>query len=201
MCFEKWATATAEASAMMTRKTNQKSLGQALEWAKKTHCATLSSPALKKHAQRKPGVKPQQPGRPPCLPAEEEAKIVHHIKLFRAMKLPTRKDIMLPIINGILQGTSLAHKFRNKAATKYWWYSFLKRHDNEIGVKNQRKHELQRERWTTSEHMEQFYSVLEDQLLALGIAVPNPEYDKDKVFEKRDPENWKCEKIIIVKPL
>jgi len=188
-----------EASLLVHKKT--KTLKQAVKWVKATFGVTLSKPALKKHAWRKPGVKPKKQGGQLILPEEQEQRFISYIRLFRSMKLPTLRDIMLPILNRMLEGTGLQHRFKNKEATKYWWWSFCKRHQELFGTTNQRKHKLQRERWTQSQHLEEFYDVLQGVLLETGIAVPNPEYDSTVKFDKENSEAvFKAQPIIIVKP-
>jgi len=122
-----------QASLFVHKKT--KSLKEAVKWAKVTFGATLSKCALKKHAHRKPCLKPKKQGGQPVLPEEQEQRFIGYIRLFRLMKLPMRRDIMPPILNKMLEGTGLQNRFKNKEVTKYWWWSFCKRHHELFGTK------------------------------------------------------------------
>lgn len=75
-------------------------------------------------------------------------------------------------------------------------------HADSLKLGTQRKHELQRERWTTAAHLKIFYDNLKDLLLKLGIAELNPDYDANKLWRKgmTEQEQHDASLILIVRP-
>ena len=175
---------------------------QAAEQVRKKFKIKLTGAAIKKHVQRH-GVGPvNRAGRKYKLDEEAENQLVEIVLLMRKARLPTWGSIMKKICKGLISGTKYEGLFPNGEVSGSWWRRFVRRHSDKLAFSNSRKHELQRERWTTAENIATFYDNLENLLVELGIAVVNPQYDPTARWRKgaTDQENSKCARVLIVKP-
>eukprot|EP00961_Rhodomonas_salina_P191275 2580866-Rhodomonas_salina.1 len=102
----------------------------------------------------------------------------------QTLKVSTDRRNIKAVANGLLKGSGLACKFKNSVVSDDWFHTFAKRWEHKLGLKFKKKHELQRERWTTVKNMEDFYTVLEGVLLDTWIAKLNPLYDASMVWSK-----------------
>eukprot|EP00961_Rhodomonas_salina_P176377 2377419-Rhodomonas_salina.1 len=175
---------------------------RAAEKVNRQYAISLSVAVVTKHCQRHGAKAPERRGRKLKLDDEAENQLVQIILLMRKMRLPTWKSIMKKICTGLMSGTKYERLFKNGEVADSWWKRFCWRHAAQLKLGHQRKQELQRERWTTAENLKTWYENLEELLVELGIAVPNPEFDPNQKFSSTGTQESmsKCSRILIKKP-
>ena len=138
-----------------------------------------------------PDRSPQCSGRAAILPPEFESNLVAYILAKRALRFPVFRDEVLAMANRLIAGTQFVNQFKHELIGVGWYYRLLKKFKHTIGTSNARPLEIDRARWATAEHIQEWYDLVADALVDAGIAVRNPAYDS------ADP---KSEAIFIVHP-
>ena len=117
--------------------------------SKKFVIKNFTGDLVRKHISRHGNALPKEVGLPLKIDLEAEKQLVDIILLMRAAKLPTWKSIMKKIAKGLIADTKYECLFPDGEVGDSWWKRFVKRHSDKLVTGFQRKHELQRERWTT----------------------------------------------------
>ncbi|XP_065175836.1 uncharacterized protein LOC135805678 [Sycon ciliatum] len=119
-----------------------------------------------------------------------EVQLVEFVQKLRALNLKAGKSLIVGAANHLIKGTELADLFKDKQVTYAWYYSFRNRYG--IKMKNQVRLEMDRKRWTTSDHFCSWYEVVMDGMIQCGIAVKTDSFKDsepcDIMFYVTDPD-------------
>ena len=133
---------------------------------------------------------PCRTGQRAKLPMRYEVQLVEFVQKLRALNLKAGKSLIVGAANHLIKGTELADLFKDKQVTYAWYYSFRNRYG--IKMKNQVRLEMDRKRWTTSDHFCSWYDVVMDGMIQCGIAVKNDSFKDsepyDIMFYVTDPD-------------
>ena len=133
---------------------------------------------------------PRKAGIQSKIPYRYELELAKYVQTLRALKLKAGKSLMIGAANFLIRETSYAELFKSKEVRYGWYYSFRQRWG--IKVKNQTRLEMDRARWTTANHLKDWYDVVMEGMVACGIAVANehfnPELPYDTMFYITDPD-------------
>lgn len=137
-------------------------------------------------------------GRPTKLPAQAEGKLVEAIIWLRQNRIHVAP----------MHVAMLAHNFSQKAGaiaqceapsgfTRKWVGGFLKRQEKHLGLATAETIEDLRAFACTPKQLGRYFSCLQEALLELGWATPNPEFDPSVSYDPKNKTNTKCAPIII----
>ena len=137
-------------------------------------------------------------GRPTKLPAQAEDKLVESIIWLRRNRIHVAP----------MHVAMLAHNFSQKAGaiarcegpsgfTRKWVDGFLKRQEKYLGIATAETIEDLRAFACTPKQLDRYFSCVQEALLELGWATPNPEYDPSVTYDPKDKNNIKCAPILI----
>ena len=126
-----------------------------------------------------PEFSPPCSGRPPILPEEFERKLVEYMLAKRALRFPVFRDEVLAMANRLITGTEYAEEFKHGLIGVGWYYRLLKKYKATIGTSNARPLEIDRARWATADHIDEWYDMVADALVDAVVAARNPDHDPD----------------------
>jgi len=138
---------------------------------------------------------PQALGRRTVLPPAFDSALIKWINARRALHFPVFKDDVLAAANLLIREHGMSSETFCREVDRGWYYRFLGRHANLLGTANQRPLEADRARWSTAKNVGDWYQMLAESLVDLGLAEWNADYDRDAAVGTRASEL-----IIITKP-
>lgn len=167
-------------------------------------------------ASMRPGLPPCKPGPAQKYPLVCEQKLLQFIVELRASNLPTLKCIIMGYAcklyvmylekaneardAGIAIGVDVLPpvviNYYPNGMTESWYKRFLRTYVDVIGTSNQTPLEQSRAQWATSKNICQYYRVLRDALLDLGLCYLNPAYDETVPFDEKNPANNQCVELL-----
>jgi hypothetical protein len=132
-------------------------------------------------------------GRRTVLSDASERKILDTMKYLRANKI----GFFPQTIDSIARSVAAKAGITDFVFGRSWRRSFVKRHEEEIGMSNPSLHEDVRKRCCTSGKVARHYEILQETLLGLGWADVNADFDPDVPFDRARPNNSACCPIFI----
>lgn len=163
----------------------------------KEHGVKRSRQMWQRWRSRNQKLRPEN-GRPTKLPAQAEDKLVETIIWLRQNRIHVAP----------MHVAMLAHNFSQKAGaiaqceapsgfTRKWVRGFLKRQEKHLGLATAETIEDLRAFACTPKQVDRYFSCLQEALLELGWATPNPQFDPSVSYDPKNKTNTKCAPIII----
>ena len=144
---------------------------------------SFSSTSAQRAAQCE-GQPPGKRGKQLSIPEEVERKLEDMCLVLRELNLPVYRFMILNYVNRLIANTAVADALKDKEVKRGWYYRWLSR-CTRLRTANLTPLEMTRAQWATSKNAKMHYDQVNDLLITLKLAVPDPAYDPDRPYSQR----------------